>query len=903
MLKDHHDKDNLQGLIELENKIEEVTTQYDDLKTLYHLTPDLINRLISPDKVCARDFIKNHKDKILDEDLIYIHSFDHYTLEAIMIHVLASTFHSLQDSPAVRVATLVEYLTQFYRNHAKLIKARNINLNPKKVDEPANTMNKKKDEPANTNNKKKDEPVNMKNKKKEEPANMKNNDKRYAIGAFLLDFLSSREVITLTNDLYTVVQYASKKKGSYFYPKSLYAVCNFDLDLLPIKLNLPMVVPPRDWVSKIEVEDPKSKRKGNPKSKIKKGKIKADKIQADKSNKMDPKSMGDLCGGYLSSPTSDFYLQRFNLLSSRDTEHFSIVFEKSCKNLINVINGLQSQAFEINTDFLNFINKNYDELVKSGFLMPKFLSSLNVSKTITLLRDAYLADSSMSVVCTFNELLKVFMSQVQNARYESLVIDLASSYDGYLIFFPCFLDFRGRIYRSGILHFHERDLARSLIVFSNVYDNLKPLSMEEDNTIRSMIAVSAAFHFKKFPCYVSALKWYTENDLVSSVDDESLIQFAVDASNPFQFLSKVICFRKDSVIGLEQIPICQDASASAYQIMSLFLLDHKIAEETNLIYSGDYIRDIYGYFLEEYKIYMVSQKKTSDDSSLIKIISERLTRNLIKSLFMPLIYGKSVLSMANDIHTHYNTILSQKECMVLASDINTFFKEKFPDIVNLMDLVRMIGWVSSNKDKPVFYSTPNLTTVQDYMKSKAVNIWVYDRIQKKKRQVTLRIPSEVRDRKKTSMATFANFIHQQDANIAMCMIDKMLNNNIPVYTVHDNFITAGRNAKFISSKYIESLLQAAPNPLLLINFYITRNLLDGLTPPHYLEIPLDLGYHARYFQKAQTEWSKAGSLDGNTGGSSLVVGKPANEPCRQISRYGTYHSLGYGLTYYSIRSG
>lgn len=27
---------------------------------------------------------------------------------------------------------------------------------------------------------------------------------------------------------------------------------------------------------------------------------------------------------------------------------------------------------------------------------------------------------------------------------------------------------------------------------------------------------------------------------------------------------------------------------------------------------------------------------------------------------------------------------------------------------------------------------------------------------------------------------------------------------------------------------------------------------------------------------AQTEWSKAGSIDGNTGGSSLVVGKPAN---------------------------
>lgn len=52
-----------------------------------------------------------------------------------------------------------------------------------------------------------------------------------------------------------------------------------------------------------------------------------------------------------------------------------------------------------------------------------------------------------------------------------------------------------------------------------------------------------------------------------------------------------------------------------------------------------------------------------------------------------------------------------------------------------------------------------------------------------------------------------------------------------------------------------------------------------------------------------TLWSKAGSIEGNTGGSSLVVGKPAKKACRQISRYGTYHSLGYGLTYYSIRSG
>jgi DNA-directed RNA polymerase len=29
------------------------------------------------------------------------------------------------------------------------------------------------------------------------------------------------------------------------------------------------------------------------------------------------------------------------------------------------------------------------------------------------------------------------------------------------------MDFRGRIYRAGILHFHERDFSKSFIVFAN----------------------------------------------------------------------------------------------------------------------------------------------------------------------------------------------------------------------------------------------------------------------------------------------------------------------------------------------------------------------------------------------------------------------------------------------------
>ena len=45
--------------------------------------------------------------------------------------------------------------------------------------------------------------------------------------------------------------------------------------------------------------------------------------------------------------------------------------------------------------------------------------------------------------------------RVQQARYEKYVFELAKAYKGYRLYFPAFIDFRGRISRSGMLHFHE----------------------------------------------------------------------------------------------------------------------------------------------------------------------------------------------------------------------------------------------------------------------------------------------------------------------------------------------------------------------------------------------------------------------------------------------------------------
>ncbi|KAF3670882.1 hypothetical protein FXO38_06855 [Capsicum annuum] len=115
------------------------------------------------------------------------------------------------------------------------------------------------------------------------------------------------------------------------------------------------------------------------------------------------------------------------------------------------------------------------------------------------------------------------------------------------------MDFRGRIYRSGILHFHECDLARSFILFSN--------NPQEgiNQSAKDIVATSAAFKYKKFNLYDDGLKWYKENHSLIYASDESLISIAKGASDPFQFIAKVLC--NDRVEESNRVPITQDVVA------------------------------------------------------------------------------------------------------------------------------------------------------------------------------------------------------------------------------------------------------------------------------------------------------------------------------------------------------
>lgn len=152
---------------------------------------------------------------------------------------------------------------------------------------------------------------------------------------------------------------------------------------------------------------------------------------------------------------------------------------------------------------------------------------------------------------------------------------------------------------------------------------------------------------------------------------------------------------------------------------------------------------------------------------------------------MPIVYGKSLFSIIGDIDKEIDLFIKRNESTKIANYLVSFWIHRFPDIHNLMKLVNEVGWITSFMNRPVCYTNSFITTSQDYMKSKYIHVWVYN----KKTSHFINVPTTYRDRAKSMRATFANFIHQLDASIANFVILSASRQNIPIYSVHDNFIT------------------------------------------------------------------------------------------------------------------
>lgn len=716
--------------------------------------------MIGKNLINAKYYLRKHIPKELYNSTIV--QFGEYTLEAILIYTLGVAFHSIQENSVVRVSTLLGLIDRIVITQANIINKNKMTSSRVDSSKEGDISHKK--------------------------------GKEFEIGRRLLDLMIERNLISLESISADDNQPVVKKKGKAYIEKHLFVVCNFYLSILPLKFNLPMVCKPLDWEHPSESDDY---------------------FLFDFEKEISkPFVLSDLKGGYLSSPSLNIH---YGLLSSHNLNNLNIELDDSkYKEMCSILNGLQNQGFQINKKVLEFIKKNRPTFEKMGLLMPGILARVNLKEAFDLLRKSFYQNKAIEGTCSLDALLKELSIRVQKARFEEFVFKLASAYKNYVFYLPAFMDFRGRIYRSGIFHFHERDLARSLIVFANNHEVCNQSAMMD------IVATSAAFKYQKFHLYDEALLWYKDfQSLIYAKNDDSFINFAKGASDPFQFMAKALC--NDGGLEYNKIPITQDATASAYQIMSYLLLNEDMAKRTNLIpHPSGKIQDVYTCILRDFKEYLNSRL---NDNKKRDIIESKLNRKLIKSLFMPLIYGKTVNAMELDIKEAYGQLLSREDSRKIASLSNEFFKDTYPDIANLMKLITFIGWFCSALDRPVLYSIPYFTTKQDYKAFVKENISVYERSTKKRRRVTLSIATDRRDWRKTKTSTCANFIHQKDAYIAMKVVESLLSHRAAIYTVHDNFLTTPPFVNLVPDIYTKVFIDMG-NPLHIIDSFIKNNIIS-----------------------------------------------------------------------------
>lgn len=244
----------------------------------------------------AKEYIQSKKD-ISKDDLLLLSKFGPYTLEGLIVYKLGVLYYSPENAPEIRISTLIEQLDSSVRRHSLLLDG----------------------------------------SKKQENSGKRKKKGEYPFGKYFVEFMLKRELIKTINKPIDP-QMVKTKKGHFYSPTGLYAVCNFDISLLPIKLNLPMICKPLDWKSYNDVE---------------------------------PRYISDLYGGYLSKPMKYLYA-RYRMLTSPDTETFYLDISKTHRKLCNVINSLQQQPFRVHKTLLDYIHRNEGLLVIGGLLMPQF---------------------------------------------------------------------------------------------------------------------------------------------------------------------------------------------------------------------------------------------------------------------------------------------------------------------------------------------------------------------------------------------------------------------------------------------------------------------------------------------------------------------------------------------------
>nr|QYC94340.1 hypothetical protein [Oedogonium sp. 210] len=217
---------------------------------------------------------------------------------------------------------------------------------------------------------------------------------------------------------------------------------------------------------------------------------------------------------------------------------------------------------------------------------------------------------------------------------------------------------------------------------------------------------------------------------------------------------------------------------------------------------------------------------------IYKIFKEINSRELVKSLLMPIPYGVTPLRMADLIHEHCLELLSNnliKEAPdknyynKIALFIFDFFQKNYKGVLEVREFLGNLGRLAGYFETSLTWDWGNGKIRQKYFKTekKQFTIYTYDKMKEKlmRRSIRLTVTTHLSDKVKAGLSTPANIIHSLDAAIIanLTMYMKTNYNKVPVATVHDCFCTIPAMSGIISHQYLIKRISTVDNPKTFID--------------------------------------------------------------------------------------
>lgn len=553
-------------------------------------------------------------------------------------------------------------------------------------------------------------------------------------------------------------------------------------------------------------------------------------------------------GGYVQN--SGFYKDSFINKSSKNLGNTKLYND----TVIKSINKLSSIQFTINSfvlDAIIYLLKNNNTNIYKYIKLFKHLESDQLY--------TYFTKYDIEKVNTIQEHNNCFYISTNILSTALLFNDWCNSSKDNSIYFPYFLDWRGRHYtRNSIFSLQGSELSKSLIMFKNG-ERLNDLGVES-----LKVYIANCYGLKKLS-YNNRLAWCNENlDKIVNIDYD----FIFEAYEPFLFLASSLELKNhlsdDKYIS--RLPIYVDATCNGIQHLCAMSNEITLFNYVNISKStkDDKPADIYDQLVpyvidiinevinDPNKVLNTNKRKkniiTAVEIDKLKAEYKNLSlikidRSFIKRTIMTIPYGISAFGikdqLINDFFNLRNLKLNNRKCYTvkdpklikvnyevfftgrsifkLAEILHNVLYNTFPNLSIFVDWLKNINNMLKKLNLvPIWMAPLGLTIEQKYVfhESKIISRTLLG----KNRTISIKKPiiNKINLRAKNA-GIVPNLVHSFDASNVALLIESLNSKyNIELFTIHDCFAT--------NANYIELLKFQVKNTFLCL--YSNNNFID-----------------------------------------------------------------------------